>query len=305
MKKTTGSFPSSSGLCRIRFYIYAPEKPKALIMLSHGMCEYIERYAEFARFLCENDIVLCGCDHLGHGDSVSGAENLGYFGSKGGYIAMTHDLHRMKMLCEQRFPDIPHFLLGHSMGSFLGRIYLSRYRDRFDGAVFTGSAGGLSAAAAARKAIDAVCRKNGGMYRFRFGTRLAFGIFNLRTQNHRTPYDWLSRDEENVKRFMADPKCNFTFTAAGYRDLINALLCANSEAVFDNAPRRLPMLFLSGEMDPVGEYGRGVRRAVLRYAEHGCAVRMKIYHGARHELLFELNRGEVMQDILDFLMENI
>lgn len=305
MKKISGTFPSASGLCRIRFYAFFPDKPKAVLMLSHGMCEYVERYAEFARFLCDNDIALCGSDQLGHGDSVSGSDMLGYFGRKGGYIAMTHDLHRTKLLCEKLFPNIPHFLLGHSMGSFLGRIYLARYRDNFSGAVFTGTAGGLSAAAPARRVIDAVCAKKGEMCRYRFGTQLAFGVFNLRTQNHRTPYDWLSRDEKNVGRFIADPKCNFIFTAAGYKDLINALLCANSRAVFENTPKRLPILLLSGEMDPVGEYAKGARSAAARYAEQGCSVQLKIYHGARHELLFELNKQEVMEDILNFLIDNI
>ena len=305
MKKTTGTFPSATGLCRIHFYIYAPEKPKAVLMLSHGMCEYIERYEDFARFLCENDIALCANDHVGHGRSLSDDGMLGYFGEAGGYIAMTHDLHRMKLLCERVFPDIPHFLLGHSMGSFLARIYLARYADRWDGAVLMGTAGGLATAAPLRKVIDRIIKARGSMCRYRLGTRLAFGVFNLRNENHRTSYDWLSRNDDNVNRFIADPKCNFIFTAAGYRDLINALLCCNSEAVFDNTPRDLPMLFLSGGMDPVGEYGRGVERAAERYAEHGCSVRMKIYREARHELLFELNRQEVMEDILGFLMEKI
>ncbi len=143
MKKITGTFPSSTGLCDIHFYFYVPEKPKALLMLSHGMCEYIERYKDFARFLCENDIILCGNDHIGHGNSITSDDMLGYFGLNKGYIHMVSDLHRMKLAAEKLYPDIPHFLMGHSMGSFLARIYFSKYGDRWSGAIFMGTAGGI------------------------------------------------------------------------------------------------------------------------------------------------------------------
>ncbi len=306
MKITKGSFRSSSGLCDIRFYFFAPEKPKALLILSHGMCEYIERYREFAEFLCDNDIALCGNDHLGHGNSVSSDELLGYFGSRRGYINMVRDLNRMKRVAEMKFPDIPHFLLGHSMGSFLARIFVSKYPERqLRGAIFMGTAGGLTGSAPLRAFLDAAARTNGELYRHKLCTKLAFGVFNLRTENRRTPNDWLSRDDKSVDKYCADPKCNFTFTTAGYRDLLNALLCCNSAPVIENTPTNLPILFLSGGMDPVGEYGRGVRAAVVKYLEHGCEVYLRIYREARHELLFELNREEVMRDIIDFMIKRI
>ena len=305
MKKITGTFPSVSGLCDIHYYFYIPEKPKALVMLSHGMCEYIERYEEFARFLCDNDVILCGSDHLGHGSSVANEDMLGYFGASRGYINMVRDLHRMKLVAERKFPDIPHFLMGHSMGSFLARIYLSKYRDRLNGAIIMGTAGGLSGSAPLRCMMDAISRSRGDLYRHRLATRMVFGTFNLRTANRRTPNDWLSRDDESVDKFCADPKCNFTFTIAGYRDLLNALLCCNSEPVIENTPTELPMLFLSGGMDPIGEYGKGVRTACAKYLEHGCDVTLRIYREARHELIFELNRREVMEDILKFLVQKI
>lgn len=305
MRKLTGTFPSTSGLCDIHFYIYTPERPKAAVMLSHGMCEYIERYEEFARFLCENDIALCGNDNLGHGNSITDMDMLGYFGHSGGYVYMTRDLHRMKTVVEKLFPSVPHFLLGHSMGSFLGRIYISKYSDRFDGAVFLGTAGGAVGSAPLRRALELLSRNRGERYRHRFTTRVVFGAFNLRTENRRTPNDWLSRDDAEVDRFNADPKCNFIFTTAGYRDMLNALLCCNSEAVVENTPTDIPILLLSGGMDPIGEYGQGVRAAFERYADHGCDINIRIYREARHELLHELNRREVMEDILKFLNSRI
>ena len=294
MKKTTGRFRSASGLCDIRFYIYAPEKPKAVVLMSHGMCEYIERYEEFAEFLCENDIAFCGNDHLGHGNSVSDDDLLGYFGSRRGYINMVRDLNRMRKIAELKFPELPMFLIGHSMGSFLGRIFLSKYPVRLKGAIFTGTAGGITGSAPLRAVLDLTSRKNGELHRPQVCTKLAFGLFNLRTENRRTPNDWLSRDDKNVDKFCEDKKCNFTFTTAGYRDMLNALLCCNSTAVIENTPTDIPLLFLSGGMDPIGEYGAGVRAAVVKYLEHGCEVNLRIYREARHELLFELNRREVM-----------
>ncbi|MCM1166322.1 MAG: lysophospholipase [Lachnospiraceae bacterium] len=337
MKKLTGKFPSASGLCDARFYIYTPEKPKAALMLSHGMCEYIERYEDFAGFLCGNDIALAGNDHIGHGNSITDEDMLGYFGQERGYVNMVRDLHRMKAVLERQFPNIPHFLMGHSMGSFLARIYLSKYcsvtvensgcadctnvddavcgycgrynvlsgGDRWNGAVIMGTAGGLTGSAPLRRALDIMARNHGDLYRHELGAKLAFGFFNLRTENRRTPNDWLSRDDANVDKFCADPKCNFTFTVAGFRDLLNALMCANSKPVIENTPTDLPMLFLSGGMDPVGEYGNGVRSAAAKYLSHGCDVNLRIYREARHELIFELNRAEVMEDILEFLVKRI
>ena len=305
MKKTLGRFRSASGLCDIRFYIYAPEKPKAVVLMSHGMCEYVERYKEFAEFLCENDIAFCGNDHLGHGNSVSDDDMLGYFGSRRGYINMVRDLNRMRKIAQLKFPDLPIFLVGHSMGSFLGRIFLSKYPVHFNGAIFTGTAGGITGSAPLRAILDLTSRKNGELYRPKLCTKLAFGLFNLRTENRRTPNDWLSRDDKNVDKFCEDKKCNFTFTTAGYRDMLNALLCCNSAPVIENTPTDIPLLFLSGGMDPIGEYGRGVRAAVVKYLERGCEVNLRIYREARHELLFELNRQEVMEDILRFMISQI
>ena len=301
MKKITGRFPSATELCDIRFYIYTPEKPKAVVQFSHGMCEYIERYEEFARFLCENDIAFCGNDHIGHGNSIAHEDLLGFFGSSDGYKNMVCDLHRTSEIIRGKFPETPVFLIGHSMGSFLARIYLSKYEDNFSGAIFMGTAGGVTGQAPLRKILDAAARKNGDLYRNQKITKMVYSVLNLRTENHRTKYDWLSRDDADVDGFIADKKCNFTFTVAGYRDMLNALSCCNSAAVIENTPTDVPILFLSGGMDPIGEYGNGVRNAVIRYLKRGCDVNLRIYREARHELLFELNKDEVMNDILGFI----
>lgn len=304
MKKTIGVFPSSSGLCNVHYYIYSPEKPRAVLMFSHGMCDHIERYEEFAEFLCKNDIAFVGNDHIGHGNSVLDENMRGFFGQERGYINMVRDLHRMKLIINKRFADIPHFLMGHSMGSFLARIYLSKYRDRWSGAIIMGTAGGLTGAVPYRKLLDLIERDRGDYYRPKLGSAILM-MFNRRIDDRRTPADWLSRDDKNVDKFIADPKCNFLFTIAGFRDMLNALLCSNSKAVIENTPTNIPLLFLSGSMDPIGQYGKGVHIAVMKYANHGCDVNIRIYRDARHELIFELNRDEVMKDIYSFLVKRI
>ena len=259
----------------------------------------------FAEFLCRNGIALVGNDHIGHGNSVTDRDMLGYFGEAGGYMYMVKDLHRMRAILDKKLPDIPKFLLGHSMGSFIARIYLSRFDDRWDGAVIMGTAGGVTGSAPLRKLLEVLTHAKDSRFRPQFSSKLAFGVFNLRFPNHRTNNDWLSRVEENVDRYIADPLCNFTFTVAGFKDLLNALMCANSRSVIENTPTDLPILFLSGSMDPVGEYGAGVRAACMKYLEHGCSVNIRVYPEARHELLFELNADEVMNDILAFINKRL
>ncbi len=306
MKKISGTFHSASGLCKVRYYFYLPENPKAAVMWSHGMCEYIERYEELAQFFCDNDIAFCGCDHIGHGASVGSPDMLGYFGERLGHIRMAQDLQRMKRVMERKLPDIPHFLVGHSMGSFIARIYFARCKnDRWNGAIFLGTAGPIPAVWRLRRHLSQLAVKHGDFWRYTWGLNFALGVFNLRTENYRTPSDWLTRDDEVVDKFRADPKCNFAFTASGYRDLITALIMSNSRFVIRNTRTDVPLLFMSGGMDPVGEYGYGVRRAHRMYCNHGCDAILRIYREARHELMFELNREQTWADLLKFLVARI
>lgn len=306
MKKIHGTFHSASKLCDVHYYFYLPEKPKAAVMLSHGMCEYIERYEDFARFLCDNDIALCGCDHIGHGNSIASMDMLGYFGHTRGHLRLAQDLQRMKRVMEQHLPQIPHFLIGHSMGSFIARYYFARCnKDRWNGFIMLGTAGRVPGIGTLRRHLIAIARDKGEFWRYNWGLNLALGIFNLRTENYRTPSDWLTRDDKVVDKFRDDPKCNFAFTATGYRDLIQALITANSIRVLDSTRTDVPMLMMSGGMDPVGEYGHSVRRAYRSYLKRGCDVTLRIYRESRHELLFELNKDEVRDDLLSFMMNYI
>lgn len=307
MKKITGKFPSASGLCNVHFYIYTPEKPKAVMMFAHGKSEYFERYEGFAKFLCDNGIAFCGNDHIGHGKSVANEEMYGYFGEERGYINMVRDLHRMRKIVDKKFPNLPKILMGHSMGSFLARIYLAKYsEDKQDAAIIMGTTGSMPGSPIFSKMIDILEKLKGSETRQDAGEKLFAKIYGLRVENKRTPNDWLSRDLENVDRFNADPLCQHPFTMAGFRDLMDAMLFCNSAPVIESTPIDVPIMFMSGDMDPIGEYGDGVRKAVSLYEKRGCDVRkVHIYTDARHELLFELNRDEVLNDILEFINDII
>ena len=176
MKKLHGTFKSSSGLCDVHYYFYVPEHPRAAVIFSHGMCEYIERYDELAQYLCESDIAFCGCDHIGHGNSVESEEMLGYFGEEHGHLYIVRDLHRMKLIAERRLPDIPHFLIGHSMGSFAARTYLSRFNDRLSGAILMGTSGPVAAANALHAYLDLLVRRSDGKRRYDWGMGFAMGV---------------------------------------------------------------------------------------------------------------------------------
>lgn len=302
MKKITGTFPSASGLCNVHFYIYTPEDPKAVVMFSHGKSEYLERYEEFAKFLCRNGIAFCGNDHIGHGKSVLNEGMHGYFGDERGYINMVRDLHRMRKLVDEKFPKLPKILIGHSMGSFLARILLSKYHEhKWAAALIMGTAGSMPGEGLFSKLIDVLAKIKGMGSPQASAEKLFAKIYGIRIHDKRTLNDWLSRDEANVDKFNADPMCQYPFTMAAFRDLMDAMLCSNSKPVIENAPTDIPIMFMSGGMDPIGEYGKGVIKAAKLYEDHGCRVNLHIYEEARHELLFETNRDEVMSDILEFI----
>ena len=301
--KEKGSFLSADGKTAAACYFYRPAegRPCGVVQISHGMCEYLERYEEFAAFLCEAGFVVCGNDHLGHGRTAAPSER-GFFAERDGDFLLVEDLHRMTKLAKERFPDAPYFLFGHSMGSFIARRYLVRYGEELDGAVICGTAGSNPAAKAGSRAAAFIAACRGSHYRSGLLEKMAFGAYNRRFPAEEGPHAWLSRDRNIVRRYDADPLCNFRFTAAGFRDLL-ALLCSFSGPRWaQRVPKELPILLTAGEEDPVGSFGKGVREVDSLLREAGVRdLTMRLYPGARHEILNETNRREVYADILDWL----
>jgi len=206
-----------------------------------------------------------------------------------------------------KYPGIPYFLLGHSMGSFLARSFLIKYQTGLAGCILSGTgqqSGLLLNAGLAAAAIEK--RLHGVRYQSARLNSLSFGSYNAHIRPQRTPYDWLSRDEFIVDRYMDDEDCGFVPAVGLFIDMLTGLKFIGNRKNVSKMRKDIPILFISGEQDPVGEYGKGLQRAYALMADAGCSdLTLKMYPGARHEILNELNRQEVYQDILEWMMSKI
>ena len=297
-------YPSSDGKTELHAVIWEPAgKPRAIVQIAHGMVEYAQRYEGLGKFLNAQGILVAGNDHLGHGDSCKKKENLGYFAKEKGDICAIQDLHRLTLLLQKKYPDLPHFLFGHSMGSFFTRRYLCMYPNEVDGAVICGT--GWQPKAVLRAALSLTKLQTlcfGDHHRSILIDKLAFGAMNRSFAPTKTPKDWLCRNEAAVEAYIKDEKCGFIFTLNGYRALFRSILLAEKKQCLERMDKDLPVLFISGEADPVGNFGKGVKRAVNAFRWAGMRdVECILYPECRHELINERNREEVFRDVLEWL----
>ena len=285
-------FESSSGTGRVAGYLYYCPMvfPRGIVQISHGMCEYIGRYDEFANFLAENGYAVAGNDHLGHG-ATSGDGLNGYFGPSKGAEYILRDLWQMNQLARQQFPGIPCILLGHSMGSFFARLFAATHPGAIDGLILSGTAGPNPAVGAGITLSEWVCRTKGDKYVSGAIQKLAFGSYLSRIPQPRTPYDWISRDIAVVDKYATDPKCTFWFTASAFHEMFVVLRAVSSSRWAQRISKQLPIFLFAGDADPVGDYGKaGVKD-----------LELKLYPEGRHEMLNEINRDEVYRDVLRWL----
>lgn len=299
VKKRSISFDSADGRTKVAGYLYTDEvqTPRAVVQISHGMCEYIGRYDDFAAFLCAQGYAVCGNDHLGHGTTADGG-TVGYFADRGGAELVLEDLHSMNRIAHENFPGLPVILFGHSMGSFFARWYASRWPDTIDGLVICGTGGPNPLGGVGLVLTSLLTRLRGAKHRSKLINELAFGSYLRRFPDAKTPYDWISRDEEIVRTYAADRKCTFIFTVSGFHDLMTALKAVSSQQWANALPKQLPVLVISGDMDPVGDYGKGVRIVHGWLKKAGLKdLSMILYPGARHELVNETCRAQVYDDL--------
>lgn len=300
------TYPSADRITDIQAMIWIPDgKIRGILQISHGMLEFVERYGEFARFLNRHGILTVGNDHLGHGGSVRSEAYYGYFAEKNGNKILLSDMRELQRMTQEKYPDLPYFLLGHSMGSFLARQYLCQYGNYLDGAIICGTAwhSGLEARAG-MLLCRLIARGKGWRYRSHLVNRLAIGSFNRKFHPARTPLDWLSRDEEAVDRYRSDPRTQFVFTVNAYEQMFAGLKYLSDSKNLACMPKDLPVLFAAGEEDPVGNFGLGVKKTAVAFRAAGMKnVACRLYPNDRHEILNERNRREVYQDMLGW-MEN-
>lgn len=310
MRKEEFYFDSRDGKSRLHAVRYEPDHPESvrgILQIVHGMAEYVERYEEFAAYLTERGFVVTGEDHLGHGKSVGEGGKYGYFCENDPATVLVRDVHRLKKMTETLYPNVPYVIMGHSMGSFITRNYLCRYGTGICAAVIMGT--GMQPKAVVGMAKAAVKLQKlftGSGHVSHFIDKLAFGGYNKKIDSPETGWDWLSRDQERVKRYMEDPLCGFTFTVNGFEALFELISRLYRAENLRQIPGRLPVLMVSGDADPVGDYGKGVQTAYHSLVAAGLEnISLKMYEGGRHELLNETNRDEVMRDICNWLEKTV
>jgi alpha-beta hydrolase superfamily lysophospholipase len=202
---------------------------------------------------------------------------------------------------KNNYPDKPYFLFGHSMGSFFARAYVTRHGKNLDGVIFEGTSGGIDGTAGLLAFIDMLEKAHGDKHRSKLVYKMAFGAYNARIADRKTKYDWLSSDSEAVEKYCSDKRCTFIFTLNGFENLVKVLWYVSNDKWYESYPKELPTLLLGGSADPVGNYGRGVLKVYNGLREQCCNAQMKIYEGARHELVHEQCNSQVFEDMADFM----
>lgn len=304
VKTNSFYFPSSDGIHQIHASQWLPEgQPRGVVQIVHGISEYIDRYDRFARFLAEQGFLVCGEDHLGHGLTGDADGIFGWFAAEDGWGKVLSDIHTLRETVGAQCPDVPYFLFGHSMGSFLTRNYLLRWPGTVDGAVLSGTGQEpLPTVRAGRVLTTALVKAGKGKERNPLVLYLSLGAYNRNFKPNRTSVDWISRDEAVQDAYLADRFCRFTPTTGMFHDMLGGLLVIGDPKQLTAMEKSTPIFFLSGDHDPVGQMGKGVVKVYDMFKAAGCTdVTLKLYQGGRHEMLNELNYEQVQKDALAWL----
>lgn len=304
VKKEEFNFDSRDGKTKIHAVRWIPEgKVICILQIVHGMAEYIERYEEVAHYFAEKGILVTGDDHLGHGKSVTEGGTYGYFCEQDPATVVVRDVHRLKKMTQEDYPGIPYVILGHSMGSFILRNYLFRYGSGIQGAIVCGTGTkpqGLVQVCRAMAAVQGAFL--GQKHVAKLINKLAFGSYDKMVGGG----SWLCSDNKVVEAYASDPLCGFTFTVNGFRTLFDLLYRLNRRENLEQMPKELPVLFIAGDKDPVGDMGEGVKKAYKSFEQVGMEhIDLKLYPEDRHEILNELDKIKVYEDIYPWLVARV
>lgn len=307
---TEFTFLSTDGKTQLHGMRWEPDggSVRAVLQICHGVAEHIARYDAFARYLNGLGIAVVGHDHLGHGLSLPEGGTPVYFGESNTWNTVVDDIYVLHQRIRLWYPDVPLCIMGHSMGSFLTRTYLIRYPGTVKAAIIMGTgwqpkaviAGGMAVA----KAVGAVVGENGTSD---LVTNLAFGAYNKLFAPNRTSCDWLSADEDNVDAYMADPLCGADATVGLFRQMLSGIRFNQKLSNLRQMDPRIPVLFVAGEKDPVGDCGNGVRRTYQEFRRAGVQdCTLKLYPGLRHEILNEkAQQQQIFEDIGQWLTSKL
>lgn len=296
-------FNSSNGKNKIRTLIWQDDEltPVGVVQLTHGMAEHIARYDEFARFLASNGFVVCGNDHLGHGKSIESRAQLGTMGASNGDKRLVDDMHILTRIMKKRYPELPYFLFGHSLGSFCAAVYAAHFGEELNGLILSGGGTMPSLFSVAAGGMDKLVEKFGYMKKFDKMPEMMNKTFSSMTDDKELPLAWLSYNPENRLAYSNDDLCGFTYTLGGYRDIYNIMREASEDRWPYRLPKNLKVMMVSGADDPVGFKGRGVLTTADRLTQAGFDPTVILYPGMRHEILHETEKEVVFRDVLNFL----
>ena len=298
-------FTSADGKTLIHVNQWTPlnREIRGIVQIAHGVAEYGARYAPFAQYLCNNGFVVVANDHLGHGLSVVEGRPMVYLSDENGWEHVVDDMESIRRRTADVFPGKPYFLFGHSMGSFLARTHLIRHPGKLSGCVLCGT-GHMNAliVAGGKWIADSEIKKLGKTAYSEKADQLAFGAYNKRFAPNRTAFDWVSLNEDNVDAYISDPLCGGKTTLGLFRDMMGGLGVICDQANIGKMDKNMPVFFIAGDQDPVGDMGRGVEKACKCFKKAGMRdVSIKLYHGMRHEILNEKTNRYVYQDVLNWL----
>lgn len=305
---TDFNFASTTGCNKIHARMAIPDREvRGVVQIAHGIAEYINRYDGFMHFLAENGFVAVGNDHLGHGQSIAIPEEQGIFAEKDGWKYVLDDMDKLHKIMKEKYPDVPYIFFGHSMGSFLVRHYAILHPDQPDLLIVCGTGHQEAALVKGGNAMAKLGVAISGPRKIgKLLNQVAFGSYTKGIENLHTPFDWLNRNPAEVDKYANDPLCGFIPTVSLFRDMMGGVAFITDEKNIAMMNKETPVLFIAGGDDPVGDKGEGVKRAVQAFQTAGVKdVTMKLYPGARHEILLELNRDEVMGDVLAWIEDKL
>ena len=308
VKKQELKVLSSNGVHKLAGVVFVPttRKPVGFFQVVHGMTEYIGRYERFMTEMAEQGWICFGHDHLGHGHTVNDASELGFIASENGADLLQRDLRKVADAVMKHYnpagTKMPYVLMGHSMGSFVVRLATEKKYVQPDRLIVMGTGGPNPVAGLGLSLIKIIKRLRGERHISKLLENMAFGNYNDAwgggTDTDTDP--WLTSDISVRMRYYADPLCTFKFTVSAMGDLITLTKEANRKEWFTNMPKNIPVLLVSGELDPVGDFTEGVEKVQTKLIKAGVPSVMKIYENARHEILNDVSYGDVVRDILAF-----
>jgi len=309
MKSDEFKLTTPDGL-EVHVYEWLPDDPsriKAVIQIAHGMAEHAGRYRDFAKFLTENGFAVYANDHRGHGKTAGDLDKVGFLAPSNGWGKLVSDFRQLSLHIKEKFNDKPLYVFGHSMGSFLVRQYILDPQVKIHGAIISGTGDDPGALGQIGVLLTRIMKL---FYSAKspspFMDKLSFGAFNKPFSPNRTKFDWLSRDNEQVDKYVADPYCGEVFSIGFFSDMLNGLLFVSNQKNIDTTPNDLPLLIFSGHDDPVGDNGKGVTAVYNRYKKAGVKnLSIKLFTGGRHEMLNEINKSEVYLLVKDWMTKNL